>query len=110
MSKPKALVEFQILDEKRYSLKTEDSIIQLNKRNKLIYHRWEHRVTLGYNGKTFMVFIDNGDTNKNIFPSIYIEEISANGLERIEDDSLFDSLLNYAQENGFVNMLPPMLL
>ena len=100
--------EFQILDEKRYPLNVESSIIQYNRTVLLPYHRWEHRVTLGYNTKTFMVFIDNGVLNKNILPSIYIEEITASGLEKIEDNSLFESLLNFAQLKGFINMLPPI--
>ena len=101
--------KFQIIDEKRYPLNTEKPIIYTRGKNiNLPYHRWEHRVTLGYNGRTFMVFIDNGVAQLNIFPSIYIEEITASGLERIEDDNLFDDLYSFAQVNGFINMLAPM--
>lgn len=100
--------EFQIIDEKRYPLDVQSSIVQRNKVTSLPYHRWEHRVTIGYNGKLFMVFIDNGDISNYIWPKIYIEKIIASGFEFIEDESLFESLLNFAQLKGFVNMLPPM--
>ena len=101
--------EFQIIDEKRYPLNTEKPIIHTGRKEvNLPYHRWEHRVTLGYNGRTFMAFVDNGVAQLNIFPSIYIEEITASGLERIEDDNLFDDLYSFVQINGFINMLAPL--
>lgn len=99
--------EFQIIDEKRYPLDVESSFLQRNISN-LPYHRWEHRVTIGYNGERFMVFIDNGDISQNIFSSMYIEKITPSELEFIEDESLFESLLHFAKSKGFVNMLPPI--
>ena len=98
----------QILNEKRYHLDVGRSILSLRKQEALPYWRWEHRATLGRNGKTYMVFMDNGNILKNQFSKLYIEEITAKGLEFIEDDELVNELYRFAEEKGFTIMLPPM--
>ena len=104
--------KFQILDETRYPLKTIDSIStgempQWNFENKfkdmLPYWRWEHRVTLGWNTREFMVFIDQ------VRQSIHIEEISGGHLEAVVDDNLFEALLRFAKSKGFCDIMPPIM-
>lgn len=74
-----------------------------NYRDLLPYWRWEHRATLGWNTREFMVFVDQ------IRQSIHIEEISGGHLEPIADDSLFDALLRFAKTNGFCDIFPPII-
>jgi len=102
--------KFQILDEKRYPLKISDpkevSLANWTKstcqKDLLPYWRWEHRVTLGRGAREYMLFIDNMKT------SVHIEEISGGHLEVILDDSLFESLLEFAKSKGYCNLLSPM--
>ena len=108
---------FQILDEKRYPLKTIDgndtAIMPAGWAGKnhykdlLPYWRWEHRVTLGVTIglkiREFMVFVDQ------LKQSIHIEEISGGHLEQVLDEVLFDALLKFADEKGYCNMLPPLM-
>jgi len=95
--------EYQLLDEKRYPLKVREVI---DNANLLSYYRWEHRVTIGYNGRRFMVFIDNLGTGKG--PILYIEEITSGSSEKIKDESLFQSLIKFATEKGFLGVFPPL--
>lgn len=90
--------EFQILDERRFCLQLSK---QINKDSSV--WRFEHRATIGYRGRTFLVLVDNLTT------SIYIEEITTGHLEKIEDDSLHTALSVFAEEKGFCRILPPLL-
>ena len=87
---------FTIVDERRYPLK-------INQDNMIDFYRWEHRVTLGYRGRRLMVFLDN------LVSTIYVEEVTAGGLEYIKDDKLVESVKRYAKANGFLNLMPPMM-
>lgn len=106
--------EFQILNERRYPIKTIGSyntgIMPTWNTKKLTdykdllpFWRFEHRVTLGWNTREFMVFIDQ------VKQSIYIEEISGGHLETVADDNLFESLLRFAQNKGFCDIMPPLM-
>jgi len=105
--------KFQILDERRFPLKTVDSadIAKMptfwpgkNKGKDMSpFWRWEHRVTLGWGTREFMVFVDQ------IRQTIHIEEISGGHLEAVEDDSLFESLLNFAQTKQFCEIMMPIM-
>ena len=105
--------EFQILDERRYPLKTIDSndtegMPTWNNnaggyKDLSPFWRWEHRVTLGYRAKEYMVFVDQ------IRQSIHIEEISGGHLETVSDDNLFEALLKFAQSKGFCAIMPPIM-
>lgn len=89
---------FYIVNEKRFPLNVED----YTNADLLPYHRWEHRVTIGYNGRRFFVMLDN------LKHSIYIEEMTTR-LEEIEDEDLWKSLFAWATEKGFLNVMPPLL-
>ena len=93
--------EFQILDEKRYPLYVRDNDDASSRT--LPYYRWEHRVTLGYRSRDFMVFIDTLTTKA------YIEEVTGGHLEVIADDSLHESLAMFAQNKGFLCAAQPIL-
>jgi hypothetical protein len=96
---------FYIVNEKRFPLPVqsspEGSNIACNK-DLLPYYRWEHRVTLGYNGKRYLVFLDN------LEQSIYVEEFTGS-LEEVKDDKLWEALVTFASQKGFLCMLPPLL-
>ncbi len=89
---------FYIINEKRFPLQVEN----FSNVDMLPYYRWDHRVTLGYNGRRFIVFIDN------LKQEIYIEEYTTK-LEKISDDSLWKGLFEYATQKGFLMILSPML-
>jgi len=106
--------KFQILNERRFPLKTIDSADigrmpnwktndSINYKDLLPFWRWEHRVTLGWNAKEFMVFVDQ------VRQSIHIEEITGGHLEVVVDDSLFEALLKFAQEKGFCDIMSPII-
>ena len=110
------LQEFQILDEKRYPIKTVNNRTAMNKKyrawvdprftNKddlLSFWRWEHRATIGRNAREYMVFVDQ------LKQVLYIEEITGGHLEEIKDDSLFEALLNFVTEKEFGSMQIPIL-
>lgn len=100
--------EFQIIDEKRYPLSTFDKL----SKDYLTYWRFEHRATIGYRGRRFIVLLDNGEHYDNNFvvqPKLYIEEITSGNLERIEDDELADALGRFAVDQGFCNILIPLI-
>lgn len=92
--------EFQILDEKRYPIKPRSVD---KKADILSYYRWEHRVTLGYNAREFMVFVDT------LLNKVYIEELVGGNLEVVKDDSLHTALANFSAENEFLNLFPPLI-
>ena len=89
---------FYIINEKRFPLEVE------NRTNSdlLPYYRWEHRVTVGYNGRRFYVFLDN------LKQTAYIEEMTTR-LEKIEDDNLWESLSRWATEKGFLMFMVPLM-
>ena len=96
---------FYLVNEKRFPLPSGTSVDGVKGNvniDMLPYYRWEHRVTIGYNGRRYMVFLDN---LKN---TTYIED-ATDGLEKIKDDSLWGALVNFAMEKGYLNMYAPML-
>lgn len=96
--------EFRVVDERRYP-------IHQAKPDELPYWRWEHRVTLGRGPRSFVVFIDNGIVMNQIVlepPQLYIEESTTGNLEVISDDRLFEDLMAFATEKGYVNWFPPL--
>jgi len=102
--------EFQVLDEKRYPLKTVSerrNVLDLHSRipetDMLPFWRWEHRVTVGHNTREYMVFLD---TLNNL---MYVEEITGGHLTVIDDDPLRQAIVRFVQEKGFVNIAPPLL-
>jgi hypothetical protein len=92
----------QILDEKKYPMP------MLNNNDRLDYYRWEHRATVGRNGKVYMVFVDNG-LGPYLLPTSYIEEISAGSLLAIKDDNLWEELKRFATEMGFLEIQKPIM-
>ena len=89
---------FYLVNEKRFPLQVEDHTnVDL-----LPYYRWEHRVTVGYQGRRFMASLDN-TTGK-----VYIEEMAI-ALEKIEDEKLWASLFHWVTEKGFLMVIPPMM-
>ena len=95
--------EYQIVNERRFPLKVKS----MNDNVDLLpYHRWEHRVTVGRNGKRYMVFLDNLGIGDG--PKLYIEEITNGHAERIEDESLFQSIFRWVTAKGFVSVQPPL--
>jgi len=89
---------FYLVNEKRFPLQVE----QGTNVDLLPYYRWEHRVTIGYNGKRYMVFLDNLKQN------IYIEDITL-GIEKIKDDSLWEAVFEFATQKGYLMMFPPLI-
>jgi hypothetical protein len=105
--------EFQLLDERRYALKVKGqiSVGYIHNESPLIngdkdmlpYFRWEHRVTVGYRAREFMVFVDQ------LQEKIYIEEIVGGHLETVEETSLFQSLLEFAETGGYCGIMLPIM-
>lgn len=98
-------MQFQILDSKRYPLHVKNENILLP------YWRYEHRATLGWNTKEFIVFIDHGVQSGDsilVEGKAYIEQVIGGHLETIEDDSLHDSLTMFAMDQGFLEVSVPM--
>lgn len=99
-------MRFQILDARRYPLKVD------NEPERMMFYRFEHRATLGWNCREYMVFIDH--VGKGLFPmtdgpTSHIEEITGGHLSRIEDESLAKALQEFALEKGFLNVGPPIM-
>lgn len=91
--------KFQLLDEKRYPLHIQSAD---KKPDMLPYYRWEHRATIGYKGKTYMVFIDN------LIGVAYIEEITDGNMKTIENDTIMKELSEYANAMNLVHLLTPI--
>lgn len=89
--------DFQIIEEKRYPINTDDTYGDL-----LLYWRLECRAILGHNGKRYMVMIDQ------LKQTIHIEEMTDDDFKLVEDDNLFHDLLEFASENGFCEVFAPM--
>lgn len=88
---------FYLVNERRFPLKA------LASENDLLpYHRWEHRVTVGYGSKRFQVLLDN------LQNTIYIEEITDGSRRKIDNDKLFEEITTWAHGQGFLNMLQPI--
>jgi len=69
----------------------------------LPFYRWEHRGTILWHLREFMVYID-------YLPKVakcYIEELTGGNLIKIEDDSLWAALGKFAEENGLLDVTPP---
>lgn len=91
--------EFQLINEKRFPLKVKEASDNVDL---LPHYRWEHRVTVGYRGKRFMVFLDN------LKSTAFVEEITSGHLEKIADDSMWEAVFKYATAQGFLNIFPPI--
>jgi hypothetical protein len=91
-------MQFQILDEKRYPLRINSTLKDMSP-----VWRFEHRVTLGYNTREFMVFIDN------LKSSAHIEEITGGHLEQVKDDILHEALSEFAKERGYLDLMLPLM-
>jgi hypothetical protein len=95
----------KILDERRYPLP------MMNK-DLLPYYRFEHRATLGRNGKTYIVMVDNGiimGANYIENPTCWVEDFSSGTLVKIKDDELWSELVRFIEEKGFHNVIIPMM-
>ena len=90
-------MSFQLLDGDCYPLKVEAFSADLSP-----FWRWEHRGTIGYGNRVFMIFADTLKGN------IHIEEIIGGHLETIKDDSLFAGLKQYAVEKNLLEVKPPI--
>jgi len=99
--------EFYLVNEKRFPLPVrapsskEDGVLSVNE-DLLPYYRWEHRVTVGYNGRRYMAFLDN------LKETIYVEDCTED-LKTIDDDNLWHAVVHFAQEHGYLNMMPPIM-
>lgn len=89
--------KFQLLDTNRYPLAVNNEVANL------CFYQYEHRATVGYNCREFMVYVDH------LKGQSYIEEITGGHLEKIEDDVLHDTLSNFALEKGLLALGPPPL-
>jgi hypothetical protein len=99
-------MRFTIIDTKRYPLKID------NEDENLAFYRYEHRATLGWGVREYMVFVDHVGKRVGLGftgPTSHIEEITGGHLERIEDDSLAQALQDFAMEKGFLNIGPPII-
>ena len=95
-------MRFSILDKRRYPLKVDNEAQNLN------FYRYEHRATLGWNCREYMVFVDH--VGKGFSgPTSHIEEITGGHLERVDDDALAEALRVFATENGLLDIGPPIL-
>ena len=92
-------MEFQILDRKRYPLEPREEVVLLP------YYKYEHRATLGWGTREFIILVDHGLQNENA--KVHIEEVVGGHLESISDDSLHAALSKFALENGFLQMSVP---
>jgi hypothetical protein len=99
------LSAFQIIDEKRYPLKTFTASDNVDL---LPFYRWEHRVTVAYKGKRYMAFLDNEPVSRQEMGIVYIEDITSGELKQIKDDDLFEELSTWVSENGFLNLMMPI--
>ena len=102
--------EFTIIDEKRYAL--DFSVLNLrdvtNINNDILFHRFEHRVTVGRRGKRYTAFLDNiGNPGKG--PTFYIEETTNGHYEWIEDGQLWDDLARWMSMKFYLVPLMPMI-
>lgn len=91
---------FQILDCKKYPLHVKKPT---KEDDLLLYYRFEHRATIGWNTREFMVFVDH------LRMATYIEEIVGGHLEKIKDESLHAALTEYSFSRGFMEATPPTL-
>lgn len=98
MSGSTGITEFLTINERRFPLQVNTITKDL-----LDYYRWEHRATVGYRGRRFMICIDN------LANKAYIEEITDGHTRQVKDQELLDSLIKWAQDNQFLNILIPMM-
>ena len=83
--------------------------MKIDDKDFLPYYRWEHRATVGYGAREFIVFIDNLPLFTGEIPKTYIEEVSGGHLEQVEDDSLWEALGKFAGDMGLLEMQPPII-
>lgn len=95
-------MRFQILDTRRYPLKVD------NDPETMMFYRFEHRATIGWNCREYMVFVDHKGRGLD-GPTSHIEEITGGHLSRIEDESLAKALQEFARDKGFLNIGPPIM-
>jgi hypothetical protein len=88
---------FYLINEKRFPLQVET----FQNKDLLPYYRWEHRVTIGYNGKRYIAFIDQ------LKQALYIEEFNTK-LEKVADEELWAALFRWATEKGYLMVLAPL--
>jgi hypothetical protein len=69
----------------------------------LPYYRWEHRGTVSYGTREFLVIVDA------LRSTGYIEEIIGGHLEEIKDDKLYESIYNFAKEYELFKIIQPLL-
>ena len=96
---------FYLVNEKRFPLPAKTPVTKGEQNvnvDLLPYYRWEHRVTIGHGTKRYMVFLDN------LTNTAYIEDCTQN-LEKIEDQNLWEALIQFAQINGYLDIMPPMV-
>lgn len=91
---------FKLLNTNRFPLAIEKET------NYLPYYRFDHRATIGYNLREFMIFIDNGTPYKE--SCVYIEEITGGHLEQIKDDSLHEAIAKFIDDHNLCLILPPI--
>jgi hypothetical protein len=89
--------EIQIIEERRYPIAVKETHNDL-----LPYYMMECRAILGRDGKRFMVMVNQ------YAQTIHIEDCTSGELFVIEDDNLFNDLLEFATEHGFTNIMPPI--
>jgi hypothetical protein len=96
---------FYLVNEKRFPLPVNVALANGEENvnvDLLPYYRWEHRVTIGYQGKRYMIFLDN------LKQMAYVEDCT-HSLKKIEDQSLWRALVQFAQSQGYLNIMPPMV-
>lgn len=95
---------FYLVNEKRFPLPVDTPVRGREGVNQdlLPYYRWEHRVTVGCNGRRYMIFLDN------LKHQAYVED-ATNGLEKINDEELWRELVDFATSNGYLMLMPPMM-
>jgi hypothetical protein len=69
----------------------------------LPFYRWEHRATIGYGTREFIVIVDA------LKATGYMEEVVGGHLEVIKDDELYDSLYEFAQMYELFKVIQPIL-
>jgi hypothetical protein len=86
---------FQVLDRKRYPLQV------TNEDPALTFYQYEHRATIGWGTREFIVMVDNVGEGKG--PISYIEEVVGGHTERIKDEELATALEMFVRDRGFLD-------
>jgi hypothetical protein len=88
--------KFIIKDERRYPF------VPHIGNDALSYWRFDHRATIEYQARIFMVFADN------FRGTMHIEEITTGDLKIVEEDELHAELTRFAREKGFLEIMIPI--